>query len=154
MVKRKSYSYLNELELTDWDGKRPLIVFDGVCVLCSFFAQWVLARDKKAQFVFTTAQSSLGQALYKHYNLDGQNFETNLVIVDGELYQKMFAALRVFYIVGYPWRLLSFLKFLPKGILNFLYDRIARNRYALFGKQDVCLVPSKELNKRLVGIDE
>lgn len=152
-MKRESFSYLNELELFDWDGKRPLIVFDGVCVLCSFFAQWVLARDKEEQFVFTTAQSALGQSLYKHYNLDSENFETNLVIVNGELHEKMYAALCVFNCLGFPWRLLLFLKIFPKSFLNFLYDRIARNRYALFGKQDVCLVPTEGLKKRLVGND-
>ena len=152
-MKRESYSYMNGLELYDWDGRRPLIVFDGVCVLCSFFAQWVLVRDKEEQFVFTTAQSPLGQALYNHYNLDAENYETNLVIVDGHLYEKMFAAFCVFNVVGYPWKLISFLKILPKSVLNFFYERVARNRYALFGKQDVCLVPTADLNKRLVGLN-
>jgi len=65
----------------------------------------------------------------------------------------MFAAFCVFNVVGYPWRFLSYFKFLPKFLLNFLYIRVARNRYALFGKQDVCLIPTAELNKRLVGQD-
>lgn len=150
---RKTYSYMNELELFDWDGMRPLIVYDGVCVLCSFFAQWVIARDKDEQFVFTTAQSSLGQALYNHYQLDASNFETNLVIIDGVLHEKMNGALAVCYAVGYPWRLLSIMQILPGSVLNFVYERVARNRYALFGKQDQCLVPTENLKERLVGID-
>lgn len=153
-MERKIYSYMNELELYDWDGKRPLIVFDGVCVLCSFFAQWVLARDKTEQFVFTTAQSSLGQALYNHYNLDTTDYETNLVIIEGELHEKMYGALAVCYAVGYPWRIFSLVQILPKSVLNFVYVRVARNRYALFGKQEHCLVPTGKLKERLVGIDD
>lgn len=152
-LNRKRYSYMNELDLHDWDGQRPLIVFDGVCVLCSFFARWVLKRDKSKQFVFTTAQSDLGQALFEHYDLEREEFETNLVIIDGQLHEKMYGALAVFYMVGFPWRILSLLKFLPSFLLNFLYERIARNRYALFGKQEQCLIPTQELKARLVGCD-
>ena len=152
-LSRKRYSYMNKLDLHDWDGHQPLIVFDGVCVLCSFFARWVLKRDESKHFVFTTAQSDLGQALFDHYDLQTEEFETNLVIIDGQLYEKMYGALAIFYHVGFPWRLLSILKFLPSGLLDFLYESIARNRYTLFGKQEHCLVPTQELKERLVGWD-
>lgn len=151
---RKSYSYMNELPLNGWDGRRSLVVFDGVCVLCSFFAKWVLARDKSEIFVFTTAQSPLGQALYKHYGLDPTEFETNLVIINGMLFEKMYGALAICRAVGFPWRVLWVFSYLPGVILNWFYERIARNRYALFGKQDSCIVPTADLKKRMVGFDE
>ena len=91
--------------------------------------------------------------MYKHYGLNHQEYETNLVIVDGQLFEKMYGALIVFQLVGYPWRFLSILKILPSWLLDFLYERIAKNRYALFGKQDQCLVLTKELQARLVGCD-
>lgn len=152
-MKRELYSYLNEIDLYGWDGKRPLVVFDGVCVLCSFFARWIVARDKSGAFMFTTAQSRLGQALYKHYELDREDFETNLVIINGVLHEKMFAALAVCKVVGYPWRMLSVLRFLPGGLLNGIYRLIAKNRYMLFGKKDQCEIVSDELQQRLVGFD-
>ena len=64
-------------------------MFDGVCVLCSGFARFILKRDRDFAFRFTTAQSPLGQALFRHYGLDTETFETNLVLVDGRAYAKL-----------------------------------------------------------------
>lgn len=153
VMKRGLYSYLNEMELYGWDGKRPLVVFDGVCVLCSFFARWIVARDKEGAFMFTTAQSRLGQALYQHYDLDRKDFETNLVIINGELHEKMYGALAVCAAVGYPWRAFAVLQYLPQGLLNSVYSLIAKNRYMIFGKKDQCEIASVDLRQRLVGFD-
>ena len=49
----------------DLDGSHPLIVFDGVCVLCSGFARTVVRLDRETRFRFATAQSPLGEALYR-----------------------------------------------------------------------------------------
>ena len=68
---------------------KALLVFDGVCVLCSGFAKFILKRDTRMAFRFTTAQSPLGQALFRHYGLDTQAFETNLVLSDGRAYAKL-----------------------------------------------------------------
>jgi len=42
---------------------------------------------------------------------------------------------------------------LPSFIRDFFYKLFARNRYALFGKQDTCMVPTDELRSRFIGID-
>ncbi len=146
----KSYGYLNGVELHGWDGQKPLIVFDGVCVLCSSFIHWVLARDREKQFLFTTAQSSLGQALYRHFELNTQEFETNLVIVDGQVKMRMQAFFLVCRTIGYPWRLLCVLGALPNFVLDWVYERIKRNRYAVFGKRETCMVPGPDIENRFI----
>lgn len=150
-MKRELYSYQRGLDLMDWDGQQPLVVFDGVCVLCSFFAQWILRNDKQCSFRFATAQSPLGQALFKHYQLNPTEFETNLVIIDGQLYEKLYGFFAVCRVLGYPWRLLAVFRLLPRFLLDWVYERIARNRYALFGRRSQCLVPDEALAKRMVG---
>ena len=150
-MKRDLYSYQRGLDLMDWDGKQPLVVFDGVCVLCSFFAQWILRNDKRCLFRFATAQSPLGQALYEHYELDPSAFETNLVIIDGQLYEKLYGFFAVCRVLGYPWRLLCGFEFLPRFLLDWVYERIARNRFAIFGRRPLCLMPDDEMSKRMVG---
>ncbi|GJM03422.1 MAG: thiol-disulfide oxidoreductase [Rhodomicrobium sp.] len=148
---RKLFSYLDSIENTGWNGQRPLIVFDGVCVLCSHFVKWVVRHDSEEKFQFTMAQSPLGQSLYDHFGLNSQEFETNLVIIDGQLFEKLDAMIAVFEMVGGPWRLLSVFKPLPRGLKNWIYERIARNRYALFGQLDSCMVPDENFSKRMVG---
>lgn len=146
----KPYSYLNGVELYGWNGKEPLIVFDGICVLCSRFIVWVLANDRQEQFFFTTAQSSLGQALYRHFELNSQEFETNLVIVEGQVKMRMQAFFLVCETIGYPWRFLCVLNVLPNVVLDWVYERIKRNRYAVFGQRETCMVPGPDIQDRFI----
>lgn len=130
---------------------KNVIVFDGVCVLCSGFMHFVLRHDQAKTFYFVIAQSPLGEALYRHFGLKHNDYDTNLVLLDGVLYQKLDAFLAVMRLLGWPWRAFSVLGLLPNGLKGWLYDRIARNRYTLFGRRDSCLVPSDDLKARFIG---
>lgn len=128
----------------------PLIVFDDVCVLCSGFVQWVMARDPHRLFRFTSAQGPLGQALYRHLGLDPVNFETNLVVIDGVAYGKLEAFIEVARRLGGPWRALPAVRILPAVLRNWMYDRIASNRYTLFGRRETCWLPSPDVADRVI----
>lgn len=147
---RRAYSYIEDGAVPAWDDSAGLIVFDGECVLCSGFVRFVFRRDRHGRFRFTMAQSSLGQALYRHYGLDPQTFETNLVILEGTLHAKMASFAAVMGALGWPWRALSAVRLIPRPIGNWLYDRVARNRYRLFGRYDACRLPSPELRARVI----
>ena len=128
----------------------PLIVFDGVCVLCSGFVQWVIRHDPAGQFRFTAAQSPLGQALTKDLGLDPVRLETILLIEDGVAYGKLAAIIAIATRLGGVWRTAAALKLLPAPLGAWIYDRIAQNRYALFGRHDVCWTPSPLLADRVI----
>ncbi len=127
-----------------------LIVFDGECVLCSGFFRFMLHFDHGQRFHFALAQSDLGQQLYHALNLPTDDFETNLVIVNGRIYQRLDAFIAAMGALGGIWRLLTLLRFIPAPIKDFLYHRIARNRYAIFGRYDTCLVPTPGLRARFI----
>ncbi len=148
---QQAFSYLDEIEGFEWDGDQPLIIFDGVCVLCSRFAHWVMRYDLQEKFLFATAQSGLGQVLFQHYDLDGVDFETNLVIIDGKLYERLDGFYAICNQLGYPWRLITGLRLLPDIVNDWFYERIKRNRYAVFGRQDQCMVPTDAMKKRFIG---
>lgn len=128
----------------------PLIVFDGVCVLCSGFVQWVIRHDPDRQFRFTTAQGPLGQALLNDLGLDPVRLETILLIEGGVAYGKLAAIIAIATRLGGAWRAAAVLKLLPGFIGDWAYHRIARNRYALFGRRDVCWTPSPHLADRVI----
>jgi predicted DCC family thiol-disulfide oxidoreductase YuxK len=134
-----------------FDGRHPLIVFDGICVLCSGFARWVARFDRAAKFRFTTAQSPLGEALYRKHGLRTDVYETNLVIIDGVAYQRMDSLIAVLDALGWPWRAARLLKLMPRPRRDRLYGLIARNRYAFFGKKANCEIPSAALRDRIIG---
>lgn len=134
-----------------FDENQPLIVFDGVCVLCSGFVRMVVKLDRKNRFRFATAQSPLGEALFKKYGLRTDSYETNLVLIDSAAFMRLESLVAVMAELGWPWRAAKVLLLLPRPLRDWLYNRIAKNRYALFGKKDSCDIPSAELRGRLIG---
>jgi len=138
----------------DKDGlKAPtgdLILFDGTCIFCSGFARFMVRFDKQARFRFVTAQSPPGRALYKAHNLDPDLMETSITILDGVAYTKFRAFAAAMRGLGWPWRIFSLIRYLPRRPSNWLYDILARNRYRIAGKR-ACPMPTPELKARLIA---
>jgi predicted DCC family thiol-disulfide oxidoreductase YuxK len=135
-----SYSYRRDGEVPPFPDDRPLFVFDGVCVLCSSGAARLMRHDKQRRFRYTSAQSPLGQSLYRHYGaaLD----ETYLLLDRGQMFEKSDGYLRMLDILGRWWSLGKVFRLVPRSIRDAVYDFIARNRYKWFGKTDCCkLIP-------------
>lgn len=147
---RQAFSYEDDPNIPPWDNSKALIVFDGECIFCSSFVRFVLRHDRQARFNFTMAQSKLGQALYRHYEVSTTDFETNLVIQDGILYEKLNAFIHVMSELGWPWRLLIVLRVIPQPVAAWLYDRIAKNRYRIFGRYQSCMIPTAALRARII----
>ena len=124
-----------------------IILFDAVCVICNGWAKFLIKYDKKIQFKLVSAQSELGTALLKHYQMSTEHYTTRVVIKDGKLYTESTALLKVMQHLGFPFSLMNAGYFIPRFIRDFLYRLVALNRYKLFGKTDSCLIPSLE-NKR------
>ena len=150
LAQAKPYSYRCDPSVPDFPDDKALIVFDGVCVLCTGSARFVIERDAALAFRFATTQSPLGQALFRHYGLDTDTFQTNLVLIDGRPYGKLDSVAVVCARLGGIWRLLSALRFIPRPVADWLYDRIALNRYTLFGRTDHCMIPPPEWRTRFV----
>lgn len=125
-----------------------LIVFDGICFLCSSFARFIAHRDKNTGFRFVDAHSDTGRAIYQKYGLDPDKMETNIVVLKGTAYTKMASFTAAMSSLGWPWRALSILNVMPKKLSDWIYDRIAQNRYRL-GRRS-CPLPSQELKDRLI----
>jgi len=96
-------------------------------------------------------QSVEGQMILQHFNFPTDHFDTMLYVEGAQCFDKSDAFLNVIKKLGLPWCLLFVLKLIPKGMRNWLYDRIALNRYSLFGKYDTCILPNKENAKRFLG---
>ncbi len=127
-----------------------LIVFDGECVLCSGFYRFMLKHDHAQHFAFATAQSPIGQQLYQALDLPTKNFETNLVITNGTIYQRLDAFAAAMRTLGGIWHLPALLRILPLWLKDFAYHRIARNRYRIFGRHDTCMLPTLAHRARFV----
>lgn len=49
-----------------------------------------------------------------------------------------------------PWPILRLLRIFPRHLRDWSYDRIALNRYRLFGRHDFCLTPTPDHERRFL----
>lgn len=119
---------------------RPIIIFDGHCVMCSAFARFVLRHDRRERFLLMAAQLPRGQAVFIRLGLDPVNFETNVLLENGRAWFKSAGTIRMFVRLGFPWSLAVVLRGVPRRWLDRLYDFVAGNRIRWFGAQPVCFL--------------
>ncbi len=146
----KPFSYREDPSVPNFPDDRPIIIFDGSCVLCSGFARFVIRQDHRAVFRLVAAQTPLGQAIYHHFNLDPVSFETNVLLENGLAKFKSDGTIGMFMHLGLPWSLVSVLRLIPRFLLDKLYDIVARNRLRWFGSQAVCILADPAHSERFL----
>jgi len=127
-----------------------VILFDGVCKLCNGWSQFIIKVDTQQHFKLCSIQSPEGQSILSHFDMPTDHFNTMLYVEGEKCFDKSDAVLKVVNKLGFPWRVFFVFKILPKTLRNWFYDRVALNRYALFGKYDMCIPPSKENESRFL----
>jgi len=135
--------------LNNISGKK-IVLFDGVCNLCSKSVQFILKRDKKNQFLFGSLQGAYGQEMLKKYQLPANEFNSFMLIEGDKLYTKSSGALRMLKHLGGWWRLLYVFIIVPKFIRDGIYNWISKNRYKWYGKMNECWLPKPEWKARFL----
>ena len=130
----------------------PVILFDGVCNLCSSTVQFVIKHDPKALFRFASLQSPFGQQLLAENKLSTSDLNSFILYQHGKIYTKSTGALMVAKQLNGPWKLLSSFLVLPSFIRDGVYNVISRNRYKWFGQKTSCWLPSKSLQSRFISL--
>ncbi|GGF04045.1 hypothetical protein GCM10011611_06830 [Aliidongia dinghuensis] len=128
----------------------PLVLFDGVCNLCHGVVQFLLPRDRAGRLYFAPMQSATGQQVLGRHKLPLDDWDSFVFLDEGRIYLKSAAIFRIARSLPWPWRLLWVFRFLPRPGADWLYDRVARNRYALFGKRQQCMVPDAKSRARFL----
>jgi predicted DCC family thiol-disulfide oxidoreductase YuxK len=146
---RPAFSWRGDPAVPRFDDSRPLFVFDGVCVLCSSGAAFVMRHDGEGRVSMASAQSPLGLALYRHYGLAMD--DTYLFLRDGRAFTKSAGYVELFSVLGRWWRLLKAAAVIPEAWRDRLYDHIAANRYRWFGKTGMCALLTEAQRRRLLN---
>lgn len=94
-------------------------------------------------------QSDKAKELTDKFSLDITSLDTFILIVGDKLYTKSTAALLVCKELKSPIKILYPLIILPKFLRDFIYDLIAKYRYKIFGRRDVCYIPASNTEKFL-----
>ena len=150
--------------MSEWPDD-DVILYDGVCIFCSRWVRFVIARDTTRRFRFTPIQSGYGTRLAKTFGIDPEDPDTNAVVhgvgIDpedpdtnavvhgGVAFMKSDAALTVLsHLPGWRWTRVLFA--VPKPLRDAAYSLIARNRYKIFGKYETCFVPDADVRGRVL----
>lgn len=145
------FSHRADASVPAFDDSGHVVVVDGSCGVCSRGARMLARRDTRQEFSIATSGSDLGRALFLHYGLDPVDPESWLYLREGEALFSLDAVIAVATRLGGSGRLAAVLWVLPKGLRDWLYRRIARNRYRIMGRTDLCALPDPALRKRLIG---
>ncbi len=135
---------------TETSGDGPIILFDGVCNLCSGFVKFVVPRDPEGKFRFASLQSDIGTALLAKHDLPTDELESIVLIEGDESYVKSSAVIRIATLLGGIYALLWPFQFLPRFVRDRVYDFVADHRYEWFGKKDQCMIPDGDVQSRFV----
>ena len=127
-----------------------VVLFDGVCNLCSGFVQFIVPRDPEGKYRFASLQSDVGRALLAEHDLPTDELESIVLIEDGESYVKSAAVIRIAAGLGGRYRLLSPFRHVPAAVRDRAYDFVADHRYRWFGKKDRCMMPSGDIESRFL----
>ena len=127
-----------------------IVIFDGICHLCSAAVQFIIKRDSHAKFKFVARQSDTGQRLLSRHQASLKDTETIVLLKDQIIYTGSDAVLEIARGLDHVWKLLIVFKIIPGFIRNWVYNFIAKHRYRWFGKRDVCYTPTPELKQRFL----
>jgi predicted DCC family thiol-disulfide oxidoreductase YuxK len=127
-----------------------VILFDGVCNFCNGAINLVLKQDRHDQFRFAPLQSVAGQQLLRQHQLPVNDFESFVLVMDGKIYQKSTAALKVMRRLPWVWQPLQLFWIVPRPLRDAVYAFVARNRYRWFGKKESCMIPTPQMRARFL----
>ncbi len=137
------------------DPSRPstahrLVVFDGVCHLCSRSVQFIIERDSESKFRFAPVQSKAGREQLERYAMDPDDVRSFVLIKDDRPFVKSDAAIEIAKELDGGWKLLVLVRAVPRPLRDRVYDFIAERRYILFGKRDRCMTPTDDVRSRFL----
>ncbi len=122
-----------------------IVFYDGECALCNRWVRFLVKRDRGRTLKFAPLQ---GETATQRHDLP-KNISTVVFVRQPdtpheEIFLRSEAALRLLDHVGSAWRIVSWLRVVPRSWRDAVYNAIACRRYRWFGKSDSCERPPAE----------
>ncbi len=140
---------MTSIERDNTDGS--VVLYDGVCDLCSRAVRFIVRRDPAGRFRFAALQSDGGRRLLKAHNLSADEMESIILVSGDEITFRSDAAMAIARHLRGPSRLLAALRIVPRPIRDGCYRFIANRRYRWFGRKTACEVPAENIQDRFLS---
>jgi len=137
----------DEIQSKTAQGPQHLVLYDGMCALCNRAVRFLLTIDKHRALVFAPLQGETARRIAR-WRPEWPDGLDSIVLVrdynspEETLLARSDAVLEAVKLVGGAWAALSWLRMVPRGVRDRLYDAVARRRYRWFGKYQSCRMPA------------
>jgi len=141
-------------------GGRVLVIFDGHCGLCNGSVRWFLVRDRKDRLRFVPSESpKVAEILRRHgvnMSTEPAGPDTILVVRDPggpteRLLERSDGVMAMLEELPRPWpAVAAVLRWIPRGLRDFVYRLIARWRYRIWGRLESCPLLTAEERGRFL----
>jgi predicted DCC family thiol-disulfide oxidoreductase YuxK len=129
----------------------PIVLYDGTCGLCSKSVQWILRHEADHTLVFAPLQGKTAAELRARHPEIPETLDSVVLVDEADrvwLRSKTF--LRVAKHLRAPWRIGWHARWFPAFVLDLGYRVIARLRYRIWGRADICDIPAPEARERFL----
>ena len=127
----------------------PIVFFDGECVMCNGFLDWMMTIDRSALLRVSPLQGETARRLLPP--LPHNPEEWSIYFLDEtRLYSQSEAVVQILRRLGGFWAMLSVAGVVPVGVRDVVYRSVASNRYRILGKRDTCRLPNKQERSRFL----
>jgi predicted DCC family thiol-disulfide oxidoreductase YuxK len=134
-------------------ASRAVVLFDGTCKLCNGWATFIIQQDRERRLTLSAVQSPEGQALLKWAGLPQDQFNTIVLVENERFYVRSDAMFKILAHLPTRWHWLLIARVFPRVLRDWLYDKIALNRYRIFGRYDACRLPPADHAERFLTRD-
>lgn len=125
-----------------------VVFFDGVCGLCNRFVDFLIRNDRRRRLHFAPLQGKTAAEL--GISNGSAEYSTVVYRTPSGIYTEASASLRILADLGGMWRLVHFLRLIPRLISNGVYRLVARRRLRWFGTLDTCRLPEPHERERFL----
>lgn len=120
----------------------PIVFFDGECVMCNTFLDWMMAIDQPMTLKVAPLQGETARQYLPPLTADPEDWSIYF-LDDTGLYSQSDAVIRIAQRLGGFWAVAAAAGVFPKFMRDGIYRAIAANRYRMFGKRE-CRLPNAE----------
>ena len=136
-------------------SESDVLLFDGLCNFCDRSVPFILARDRHATLQFAPLQGEFARGvLSRHPKL--ASIDSIVLVRTGRngtesVLVKSAAALALARYLGGFWGALGAAgRLVPTAVRDWMYDALARRRFGIFGRRELCRLPSPAERSRFL----
>ena len=132
------------------ESAEPLLLYDGSCGLCHRAVRWLLRADREGVLTFAPLQGETTDALRERFPQIPTDLSTVVLVDLGAVHLRSRAFIVVSRHLPYPWRINWWFRWMPRWLTDPFYRLVARIRYRLFGRRELCDLPNPDLATRFL----